>query len=157
MATPRRVVWTIPARLTFVLLVPLVLFPLTALSEDSGQADIAAVVRQFVDAFNAHDADAMAALVSDDVKWLSVDGNSVSIEVEGKTALVEAMAGYFQSCPTCRSTIRGLVASRERVSVVEEATWVGSKGPRSQRAMAVYEISGSLITSVYYFPEEVQE
>ena len=96
----------------------------------------------------------MAALVMDDVQWLSVSGSALSIELEGKAALAAAMSEYFSSCPTCRSEIRDLMSSGERVSVVEVASWVGAAGPRSQRAMAVYEFSGSLIQRVYYFPEE---
>ena len=84
----------------------------------------------------------------------SVNGSSISIEVEGKAALTAAMADYFESCPTCRSAIHSIMSSGERVSVVEVASWVGRDGPRSQRSMAVYEFAGPLIQGVYYFPEE---
>lgn len=144
-------------RLDVFLAAVLAFSPMTALPEAPEQADRTGIVRQFVDAFNAHDADAMAALVSDDVKWLSVAGTEVAVEVEGKAALVEAMSGYFKSCPSCRSTVRGMLSSGERVSVVEVASWEGSDGPNSQRAMAVYEFSGALISAVYYFPEEAGE
>ena len=83
-----------------------------------------------------------------------MNGSTISVELEGKTAFVEAMTDYFSSCPTCRSEIRGLVSSGERVSAVEVASWVGRDGRRSQRSMAVYEFSDLLIRAVYYFPEE---
>ena len=139
-----------------VLLAVLILGPLTGLSQVSEMDDKSELVREFLAAFNAHDAAAMATLVTDDVKWLSVNDSAISIELEGKEALAAAMSEYFSSCPTCRSKIHAFMSSSERVSVVEVASWVGPDGPRSQRSMAVYEFSGSLIQRVYYFPEEAE-
>ncbi|MDJ0906861.1 MAG: nuclear transport factor 2 family protein [Woeseiaceae bacterium] len=136
------------------LLVSLVLGPLSGFPQASDLGSTLAVVREFLDAFNAHDAAAMSAMVADDVQWLSVRGSEISIELEGRAALVAAMGEYFTSCPTCRSEIKGQMSSSERVSVVEVASWVGSKGPRSQQSIAVYEFSDSLIQRIYYFPEE---
>lgn len=96
----------------------------------------------------------MGTMVSDDVQWFSVAGEQLSIEVAGKAALVEAMGKYFTSCPTCRSRLEEVMASAERVSTVEVASWESRSGPRSQRSVAVYEFSGSLISAVYYFPAE---
>ena len=136
------------------LLAVLILAPLNGLAQVSNPDDKSALVREFLEAFNAHDAPAMAALVAEDVQWLSVRGSALSVEVEGRAALAAAMAEYFSACPTCRSEIHSLIASNERVSVVEVASWVSADGPKSQRSIAVYEFSGPLIQGVYYFPEE---
>jgi hypothetical protein len=96
----------------------------------------------------------MSQFVADDVQWLSVSGDSISVETNGKAALVSAMNGYFKSCPTCRSNLTALIASRDRVSAVEVANWQGKDGPKMQSGMAVYEFSGGLIKRVYYFPVE---
>jgi len=111
-------------------------------------------VRAFIAAFNAHDSNAMSKFVTDDVQWLSVDGSSISLETEGKAALVSAMNDYFESCPTCRSELTALIASRDRVSAVEAATWSGKKGVQTQSGVSVYEFAGGLIRRVYYFPSE---
>ncbi len=113
-------------------------------------------VEKFIAAFNAHDSSAMAGLVAEDVDWLSIDGDKVDIETRGKSALVESMNAYFKSCPTCQSTLSGAISTPGRVSVVEIANWQGSTGPRSQRGLAVYEFSESLIRRVYYFAAEKQ-
>lgn len=110
------------------------------------------VVKDFVAAFNSHDSGAMANLVTEDVQWLSVDGDEVSVETEGKGALVSAMDDYFSACATCQSRVVSIIASGTRVSAVEEASWTGESGPRSQRAVSVYELSGDRIRRVYYFP-----
>ena len=111
-------------------------------------------VEKFIAAFNAHDSSAMAELVAEDVDWLSINGDKVDIETRGKSALVESMNAYFKSCPTCQSTLSGAISTPGRVSVVEIANWQGSTGPRSQRGLAVYEFSESLIRRVYYFAAE---
>ena len=141
-------------RMKVLLLVSLVLGPFAGFTQVSDSGDKLGVVQAFLDAFNAHDVAAMSAMVADDVQWLSVRDSAIAIELEGRTALAAAMREYFASCPTCRSEIKREMASSERVSVVEVASWVGPNGPKSQQSMAVYEFSGSLIQRIYYFPEE---
>jgi hypothetical protein len=139
--------------LNVLLVVCLLSVPLPGLTHDNN-SDLTVIVREFVAAFNAHDSIAMSKFVAEDVQWLSISGDSVSIETDGKPALISAMDGYFQSCPTCRSHIREMIASGERVSAIEEAVWEGRDGPRTQRSLSVYEFSGQLIRRVYYFPAE---
>ena len=113
-----------------------------------------AIVIAFVDAFNAHDPAAMAEMVTDDVQWLAINGDAMSVDAQGKKALTAAMAAYFEACPSCRSEISGLVHLDSRVSVIETAHWESKDGPRSQSAFAVYELRDGLIRRVYYFPAE---
>ncbi len=139
------------------IVLPLFILALASLiphSQASETENKTAVVRKFVDAFNAHDAAAMAAMVADDVRWLSIGDRSASLELEGKEALTAAMEEYFYSCSSCRSEIYGMTASNERVSVVEVASWDSNDGPKSQQSIAVYEFADSLIQGVYYFPAE---
>ncbi len=107
-----------------------------------------------MDAFNAHDVKAMAALVTNDVQWLNVADDKVTEETGSRDALVASMTAYFKSCPTCRSSLAGVIATANRVSAVEVAHWQGRDGPRTQRGIAVYEFSGELIRRVYYYPAE---
>lgn len=111
-------------------------------------------VRDFMAAFNRQDSDAMSRLVTDDVQWLSIDGDAISVETDGRTALLSAMNSYFESCPTCRSRLAALIASRDRVSAIETASWQGKNGPQTQSGASVYEFSEGLIKRVYYFPAE---
>ena len=127
---------------------------LPVLTNAAGSEVKTKVVQAFLEAFNSHDVQAMATLVTDDIKWYSITQGSVSTEVEGKTAFVNAMSTYFTSCPTCQSQIYGLNASAERVSVVEVANWMVGDEYKSQQSIAVYRFIGSQIESVYYFPAE---
>jgi len=112
------------------------------------------VVQEFLNAFNGKDPAKMAAMVTEDVKWLSIADGTASIEVEGKSNLVTSMTEYFASCPTCRSVVSSMMPSQDRVGVIEVASWQTKKGSKSQQALAIYEFAGSKIKAVYYFPAE---
>ncbi len=113
-----------------------------------------AQVRDFIAAFNAHDPEAMMALVTDDIEWLSVSGTAIATDALGKDTLRRQMTDYFAGCPTCRSRLSEVVASSQRVVTVEVASWQGKAGPREQRGVAVYEFADGKIRRVYYFPAE---
>lgn len=112
------------------------------------------LVARFIEAFNAQDVDAMGRLVTDDVQWLSIDGESVSVETGTKQELLTSMGKYFKSCPSCRSSLSGVIATADRLSAIEVARWETPKGKKEQRGISVYEFSGPLISRVYYFPVE---
>jgi len=111
-------------------------------------------VEQFVAAFNDHNAERMAQYVTEDVQWLSVNGDKITVETSGKENLVKVMSGYFTSCPSCQSQLEDFTVLGSRVSVVEEASWRRNGELRSQKSLAVYEFSNNLIHRVYYFPAE---
>lgn len=134
---------------SFGLICPLALTQETPAPESREQ-----LVRKFVEAFNVKDTSAMALLVTDDVQWLSVDGESIAAETESKNELMSSMNAYFKSCPSCTSTLSGIIATKDRVSAIEIAHWETSKGKREQRSISVYEFSGDRIRRVYYFPAE---
>ena len=53
------------------------------------------VVRRFMDAINAHDADAVLALMTEDHRFIDAAGGSIS----GRTPLLAAWKGYFAWFP----------------------------------------------------------
>lgn len=114
-----------------------------------------AMVRQFVEAFNAHDTKRMLEMVDKNIQWVSVDGANAPIETEGRTALKKSMDSYFNRCTSCKSTLEWLQSSGSNVTTLERAEWVGKNGPKSQKGLAVYEFRGNKILRVYYFPVEV--
>lgn len=129
----------------------------SALAQTTELNDRSAIVQRFLVAFNNHDPEGMALLVTEDIKWISVLNGSTSVEVEGKANLIVAMEAYFDGCPSCRSTIAEYMVSQERVSAIEVASWVAKSGPRSQQSLAVYEFAGGQISAVYYYPAEPVE
>lgn len=131
--------------------------PLTVASIESvfrraAEAEINAesIVRLFVAAYNAHNVDAMLTRVSDDVRWMSIDGGRVRTETSGKAELAAEMAAYFENLPSSRSEIRHIQTVGGYVSVVEHATWLSEDAKRSQCALAIYEVRENLISNVWY-------
>ena len=111
-------------------------------------------VRDYVVAYNEKDVDAMLNMVSDDVQWLNVTGDKVSVEAQGKLRLRESLTAYFKSTPSAKSDLEWVQATASRVAAMERASWQGKSGPRSQASLSVYEFRGGLISRVYYYPAE---
>lgn len=111
-------------------------------------------VEDFIAAFNVQDSRAMAAYVAEDFEWLSIEGDKIALESLGRNSLIASMDAYFSSCPSCQSVLLEAISTPGRISAIEVASWQGEAGPRSQRAISVYEFSDGLIQRVYYFPAE---
>ena len=109
-------------------------------------------VENFVEAFNRHDIDAMLELTTDDLRWISVTNEQLSIEASNQGELREAMASYFATTPSARAEIRSITESGPFVHTVEEALWSSHGVEKNQCSMAVYEILEGNVHNVWYFP-----
>jgi hypothetical protein len=82
----------------------------------------AIVLRAYLDAYNRHEPDTVAALLAPDVKWFSLDADKLSVDGDGRAALRTWLAGYFKSLPDTRSDFLSLeqngpfLSARERAS-----------------------------------------
>ena len=132
----------------------LLLFAAAAAIPTTGAVDPTVAVERFVAAFNAHDVDAMAALVTADVEWVTVDGSQLRVEAAGRRALQASMTDYFESCPSCRAALSVVSATATRATTVETASWYVKHERRARQSIAVYEFDGPLIARVLYFPSE---
>jgi len=110
-------------------------------------------VRDYVTAFNERKIDQMLAMVTDDVQWLTVEGDKISVETAGKEPLRESMTKYFKSTTT-KSTLEWVQPSKARVAALEKASWESKSSPRAQSSLSIYEFRGALIARVYYYPAE---
>ena len=109
------------------------------------------VIEQFIAAFNNHDAAAMMAYVSDDVLWMSVADDKVSVETRGRDALQTAMSAYFRSTANVRSVTEDHVISGDVVSLRERVFWGPENRQSNQQALAVYHVRNNKIHRVWYF------
>jgi len=110
------------------------------------------IVKAFVAAFNDKDVDSMLSLATEDVKWMSVSADIVSIETADRQALRSAMQRYFNSMPTARSEVRQTSESGGFVYSLEAISWTANGTEKSQCSMAVYELNAGKIKNVWYFP-----
>jgi hypothetical protein len=111
-------------------------------------------VRDYVSAFNNREIDTMVSMVSDDIQWLNVVGDTIAVETQGKPKLRESLAAYFKSTPSAKSELQWVQATASRVAALERAAWQSKSGPKSQASLCVYEFRDGLISRVYYYPVE---
>lgn len=114
----------------------------------------AQTVHAYTRAFNERDVEAMLSLATDDVKWISLDRTDLLLGADGPENLRTTMQEYFDSCSSCRATLRWTKTTDARVVALEEASWDAEGERKSQSALSVYEFEGEKIARVYYFPAE---
>jgi len=108
---------------------------------------------QHVTAFNAGDVDGMGKMQHPEIQWLSVKGNMVSVEVNGRNELARNMTEYFNSPTKVTGTLRDWSINPPYVSVTETASWTATDGTKkSQSSLTVYELENNLIRRVWYYP-----
>lgn len=111
-------------------------------------------VQQLLSAFNQHDIQTIGRLLSDDVQWLAIEGEGVKPRVTDKEAMLEVVNTFFTECPSCRTELLSIQASKQRVTTIEKASWEKAGKPEQQQSVTVYEFSDGLISRVYYYPAE---
>ncbi len=112
----------------------------------------AITLRAYLDAFNRHEPDAVAALLAPQVKWLALDGDKLSVEGDGRDAMRVWLKGSYTSQPDVRSEFLSIEQAGAFLSVRERASWTARDGTRrSQQGHGVYEIRDGLIVRVWYF------
>lgn len=130
-----------------------ILFPLlVSLWSTVAASDETDVVERLVTAYNAQDVEGLIELTTEDIRWMGISGDSLSVETDGRVAFREAMAEYFSSRPSARSNILSIAASGAFVQTIERATWTVDDAERSLCSMGIYEVAGDRIRNVWYFP-----
>lgn len=85
------------------------------------------VATRFNDRINHRDAAGLAALMTDDHRFVDAEGNAVS----GKQACLAAWRGFFDSFPDYRNVFTSLTAQADVVAIVgySECSQPGLAGP----------------------------
>ena len=112
------------------------------------------IVRDYLRAFNERDVARMAGMVTEDVQWISINGDKLTVDADRREALVASMRGYFKSPYAATSTLEWIQTTPSRASAFEKATWTAGESTRSQRSLSIYEFRDGLIARVYYHPAE---
>jgi hypothetical protein len=111
------------------------------------------VVRKQLEAFNRHSPDDVVACYAENIKWLSIDGDQVATEGDGRESIRTWLAGYFKSVPTVKSELIEINQTGPHVVFRERASWTARDGtPRSQTAIGVFEVRGGLVQRAWYYP-----
>jgi hypothetical protein len=117
-------------------------------------ADASRVLATFYGAFNAHDSAAFVAAASEDVVWMSINGDKLIVDTAGREALRDAMDDYFRATPAVHSEFVITSVVGPYVTVRETVRWRTPAGVRTQTALGVYELQGGKVKKVWYFPAQ---
>ena len=90
----------------------------------------------------------------DDIKWMSVEGNKISVKTNDKQKLKQAMAEYFKGSSSANSSKSQMLSYGTFVSGIEKASWLSKGKMKSQCSAVVYQFKEGLILNVWYYPAE---
>jgi hypothetical protein len=111
------------------------------------------VVQKQLEAFNRHSAAEVVACYAENIKWRSIDGDSVSVEGTDRASILEWLTGYFKSLPSVHSELSDVSQNGPYVVFRERAAWTGKDGkPRAQTAIGVFEVRDGVVQRAWYFP-----
>ena len=108
-------------------------------------------IASFMQAYNAHDINAMLLNMTEDVKWLNIANNQLVAETADKNQLNEAMQAHFKAKPNARSRIKDSIVLGDTIAIVEEAFSLKNGITSSQCAMSIYQLRKGLISSITYY------
>jgi len=120
----------------------------------AAELDQEKLIRNFVAAYNAHDATTMMNYVSDDIRLIYVSRNVSATDADNKIQLRSILNAYFTNFPDSRSEIEDISVTGRFVSTRERAFWSANGEDKTQFALAVYEICNELICAVWYYPPQ---
>lgn len=122
--------------------------------EASKQGNRSEILDKYFDAFNRHDVEGLSALVTDDIRLMSLTPDTLTIDLSGKEELETWLNGYFKSLPNVHSSYSDLAVRKPFYSFVETARWGPDSARKQQSSMASYLIKENKIHRVwYYYPE----
>jgi hypothetical protein len=112
-------------------------------------ADSTGTLQAYIELFNAHDPEAMAAACHPELEVWYVDGGGVAgLGTAGPAALKSELDGYFANYPDVRSDPTDLVALDDFVWFVERVNWAD----KSQASPAVYQFEDGKLRRAWYHP-----
>jgi hypothetical protein len=111
------------------------------------QSDAAAIVQRQVEAYNAHDVNALVGTYSDSVVAQTLPDTSV---MRGKDLLREGSQGWFKQAPKVHADILHRVVLGSFVVDHEHIT--GTPGGTPLEAVAIYQVAAGRIQRVWFVP-----
>jgi hypothetical protein len=109
------------------------------------------LVQAYVDAYNQKNIDAMLQYADEQIKWMSVSGQTVAIETKNKMELKAALSKSFNGSDHGFSAMVALIENNPFVSGIEKASWQAAGQWHSQCSPVVYEFEEKKIKNVWYF------
>lgn len=110
------------------------------------------VVRQLTEAFNAHDAGAIAALSGENVEWLDVRGRKLSVNASGRGGVTREMTRFFAGRTAVRCVLEDAIVSGSSVAVRRRIFWQDGSSVKSEASLVVYEVKNGRVHRAWFYP-----
>ena len=104
-------------------------------------------IDSFNEVFNRHDADELAALLTDDTVFEDTSPAPDGRRIEGKAAVVEFWRGWFERNPDARSEAEEIIMSRNRAVVRWVYRKIRSGQPWHLRGVDIFTVSDGKVAA----------
>lgn len=112
------------------------------------------IVNQLTDAFNAHDANAIAALSGEKVEWLNVRGRKLSVSASGRGEITREMTRFFAGRTGARCVVEDAIVSGTSVAVRRRIFWQDGSSVKSEASLVVYQVKNGKVRRAWFYPTE---
>lgn len=112
------------------------------------------VVTGLMAAFNSHDAEKMREFWHDDVTWIEITGNQLSVVTSSADQLQSELVAYFDAFPKVSSSLSDISVNGNYVTAIETPVWEQDGERKSQSSIVVYEITDNKVKRFWYFPPQ---
>ena len=112
------------------------------------------IVSEYVEAFNSKNITSMLKYMHNDIKWMNVEGDKISLETNNKQELKQAMADYFKGSGSAEATMSQMLSYGTFVSGIEKVEWLSKEKMKSQCSAVIYQFKEALILNVWYYPAQ---
>ncbi|HJT63646.1 MAG TPA: nuclear transport factor 2 family protein [Candidatus Limnocylindria bacterium] len=109
-----------------------------------------AVIRQLLDAFNAGDVQAVAALLSDDIEWHEIGG---AAPIRGKAALADRFEGFLPDWQITSELHDALANEDHAVALVTATATMGGRS-FTYRTAEIYHVKDGKVTARWAFSDD---
>lgn len=114
------------------------------------------IATRYISAANNSDPQRIAPFLHDDVVAIFLSETADHAErIEGRSAVLEAVRTYKETCPDCVSKMTCHLENSAAVYVTEEVTFIDKSGrQRQQAAPLVLEMEDGKIARIIYLPAD---
>jgi ketosteroid isomerase-like protein len=124
---------------------------LSAQTPQNGEVITRAVIERFDEAFNRHDTEAVASLLTDDTVFEDTSPAPDGKRLEGKTAVIEFWRGWFARNPDAQFETEEIIVSGDRAVVRWVYRKVRNGQPWHLRGVDVFAVrQGKVAAKIAY-------
>lgn len=109
------------------------------------------IVENYVNAYNQKNLAEMKRYMANNIRWISVNESSITLETNSKKELVDVLQKHFAQPYFSSSSLKHTITAANIVTTIEKST-THKKAEYHQCSLSVYQLEKQLIKNVWYYP-----